>query len=227
MSPYGRIYNLSEVELRTLKAFIQTHLASGLFEQSSSPEAAPIIFAKKNDGGLRHCVDYRALNLRIVMYRYLRPLMSELLDRVPGAQICTELDLHIAYHLIGIKEGYEYKTAFLTQYGQFEYRVMPFVLTNAPATFQAYIDDFLKPYIDNLTVCYLDDILIYSTNEDDHKEHVRKVLERLREFGLYCKAGKSHFSVSEVGCLGFLMNSEGVGVESDQISTIEDWPTPK
>jgi len=104
---------------------------------------------------------------------------------------------------------------------------MPFGLTNAPATFQAYIDDCLRPYIDNFTVCYLDNILMYSTKEDDHEDHVRKVLERLPEFGSYCKAEKCQFGLSEVGFLGFIINSEGVGMESDRISTIEDWPTPK
>jgi hypothetical protein len=104
---------------------------------------------------------------------------------------------------------------------------MPFGMTNAPATIQAYIDDCLRPYLDNFTVCYLGDILIYSTNEDDPDDHVRNVLERLWEFGLYCKAEKCQLGLSDVGCLGFIMNSEGVGMESDRISTIEDWPTPK
>jgi len=225
--PYGRIYNLSEVELRTLKAYIETNLANGFIQRSSSPVAASIFFAKKKDGGLRLCVDYRALNSGTNKNRYPLPLISEMLDRLRGAQIFTKLDLRNAYHLIQIKEGYEYKTAFRTRYGQFEYRVMPFGLTNAPATFQSYIDDCLRPYIDDFTLCYLNDILIYSTNEKEHEEHVRKVLERLREFGLYCKAEKCQFGVWEVGFLRFIIDSEGIGMESDRISTIEDWPTPK
>jgi len=104
---------------------------------------------------------------------------------------------------------------------------MRFGLTNAPATFQSYIDDCLRPYIDDFTLCYLDDILIYSTNDKEHEGHIRKVLERLREFGLYCKADKCQFRVSEVGFLGFVIDSEGIGMESDRILTIEDWPTPK
>jgi hypothetical protein len=99
-------------------------------------------------------------------------------------------------------------------------------LTYAPAIFQAYIDDCLRPYIDNFTVCYLDDILISSTNEDNHTDHGRIVLERPREFGLYCKAEKYQFGLSELGFLGFIINSEGVGMESDRIYTIEHWPTP-
>jgi len=201
--PYGRIYNLSEVELKTLKAYIETNLAKGFIQRSSSPAAAPILFAKKKDGGLRLCVDYRALNRATVKNRYPLPLISEMLDRLRGARIFTKLDHRNAYHLIRIKEGDEYKTAFRTRYGQFEYQVMPFGLTNAPATFQAYMDDCLRPFIDDFAVCYLDDILIYSTDEEEHEEQVRKVLERLPEFGLYAKAEKCHFGVTEVGFLGF------------------------
>jgi hypothetical protein len=172
-------------------------------------------------------VDYRALNLATVKNRYPLPLISEMLDRVREARIFTKLDLRGAYNLIRIKEGDEYKTAFRTRYGQFEYRVMPFGLTNSPATFQSDIDDCLRPYIDDFAVCYLDDILIYSTNEKEHEEHVRQVLQRLKEFGVYCKAEKCQFGVSEVSFLGFVITPDGVGMESDRISTMKDWPTPK
>jgi len=225
--PYGRIYNRSEFELKTLQAYIEANLANGFIQRSSSPAAAPILFAQKKDGGLRLCVDYRALNLATVKNRYPLPLISEMLDCVWKARIFTKLDLRSAYNLIRIKEGDEYKTAFRTRYGQFEYRFMPLGLTNAPATFQSYIDDCLRPYINDFMVCYLDDILIYSTNEKEHAEHVRQVLQRLKDFGLYCKAEKCQFGVSEVGFLGFVISPEGVSMESDWISTIEDWPTPK
>jgi hypothetical protein len=225
--PYGRIYNLSEFELKTLKAYIETNLVNGFIQRSSSSAAAPILCTKNKDGGLRLCVDYRALNLGTEKNRYPLPLISELLDRVHEAQIFTELDLRNTYHLIRIKEGDEIKTAFRTRYGQFEYRAMPFQLTNALATFQAYIDDCLRPYIDDFTVSYLDDILIYSTKEKEHEDHVRQVLQRLQELGLYCNAEKCQFRVQEVGFLGFFINSDGIGMESNRISTIEDWPTPE
>jgi hypothetical protein len=143
--PYGRIYNLSEFELKMLKPYIETNLASSFVQRSSSPAAALILFAKKKDGGLRLCVDYRALNLGTVKNRYPLPLLSELLNRLREARIFTKLDLLNAYHLIRIKEEEEFKTAFRTRYSQFEYQVMPFGLSNAPATFQAYIDDCLRP----------------------------------------------------------------------------------
>jgi len=171
-------------------------------------------------------VDYRALNSGAIKNRYPLPLISEMCDRLRGAQIITELDLPNTYHLIPIMEGDEYKTACQTRYSQFKYQGMPFGLTNALEHFQSYIDDCLRPYIDDFTLCNLDDILIYSTNENEHEEHVRKVLERLREFGLYCKGEECQLGVSEVGFIGFVIDSEGIRMESDRISTIEDWPTP-
>ena len=117
------------------------------------------------------------------------------------------------------------QNAFRTQYGQFEYRIMPFGFMNAPGTFQAYIDDCLRPYIDHIAVCYFDDILIYLTNEEEHDKQVCQVLERLREFGLYRNAEKCLFGGSEVGFLGFVISPDGIAMESDRISTIEDWPT--
>jgi hypothetical protein len=203
--PYGRIYSLSETELKTLKAYIETNLANGFIQRSSSPAASPILFVKKKDGSLRLCVDYRALNQASVKNRYPLPLISEILERVGKAKIFTKLDLRGAYNLIRIKEGDKFKTAFRTRYGQFEYRVMPFGLTNAPATFQAYMGDCLRPYMDEFVVCYLNDILIYSEDPAQHEDHVRKVLERLREYGLYCKAEKCEFSVKKVGFLGFIV----------------------
>jgi len=127
------------------------------------------------------------------------------LDRVREARIFTKLDLRRAYIVILIKEGDEYKTAFRTRYGQFQYVAMPLGQTNAPATFQSYINDCLQPYIDNFAVCYLDDILIYSADEMKHDQHVRQVLQRLKEFGLHCKAEKYQFGVLEVGFLWFVL----------------------
>ena len=138
---YGRIYNLSEVELLTLKAYIEINLSNSFIQWSSSSAAAPILFVKKKYGGLRLCVDYRALNSATLKSQYPLPCISEMLDQMCGARIFTNLDLRNTYHLIRIKEGAEYKIAFRTCYGQFEYRVMPFGLKIAPATFQANIDD--------------------------------------------------------------------------------------
>jgi hypothetical protein len=171
-------------------------------------------------------VDYRALKSATFKNWYPLPLISEMLDRMRGARIFTKLDLQNSYHLFRIKEAKDYKIAFRKRYSQFEYRVMPFGLTNSPATFRAYIEDCLRPYIDDFTICNLNNILIYSTNEQEHEDHVKTVLERQRQFRLCCKANKYQFGASEISFLGFVISSDGIGMESDHISTIEDWPTP-
>src|SRR5690606_10294399 len=140
---------------------------------------APILFAKKKDGSLRLCVDYRALNKITIKNRYALPLIPELLDRIRGAKYFTKLDLRGAYNLVRIKEGEEWKTAFRTRYGHFEYLVMPFGLTNAPASFQSLINNVLREFLDRFVIVYLDDILVYSKSLDDHIAHVTQVLELL------------------------------------------------
>jgi len=186
-----------------------------------------MLFRKKMDGGLRLCVDYRALNKAMVKNLYPLPFSSEMLDRVQESRIFMKLDLHGGYNLILIKEGDEYKTAFRTRYGQFEYRVMPFGRTNPPATFQSYINNCLRPYTDDFAICYVVNIPIYSTNNQDHEEHVCQVLDRLKEFSFYCKAKKCQFGVSEVALVGFSITPDGIGMESDRICRIEVCPTIK
>ena len=224
---YNWTYNLSEFELKTVKAYIETNLVNGFIQWSSFSAAAPIMSAKDKDRGLRLFVEYRALNLGTVKNRYPIPLISELLNRVCAARIFTELDLRNANYLIPIEEGDEFETAFRTHDGQFKFRVMPFGLTTAPATSPAYFDECLRPHIDDFTMCYLVDILISSANEKEHEEHSRKLLPRLLEFRLYCKAEKCQLAAREVGPLGFVIISDRLSMESDRRSTIEDWPTPE
>ena len=133
--PYGPIYSLSPVELETLKIYIKTHLKTGFIWPSKSPAGAPILFNKKPNGSLRLCVDYQGLNNLTIKNRYPLPLIGELLDRLGRAKRFTQLDLTSAYHRMRIKEGDEWKMAFQTRYGHFEYQVMPFGLSNAPASF--------------------------------------------------------------------------------------------
>ena len=180
----------------------------------------------KKDGGLRLCVDYRGLNKITIKNRHPLPLIHEMLDRLCGAKLFTKLDLRNAYHRIRIKPGDEFKTAFRTRYGHYKYKVMPFGLANAPATFQAYINETLAGLVDVICIVYLDDILIYSANPEEHKKHVKQVLQRLREHGLYAKASKCVFSTQEVDFLGYIINTEGVVMEPSRVEAIQNWPTP-
>ncbi|KAH0604370.1 uncharacterized protein H6S33_006747, partial [Morchella sextelata] len=159
--PWGPVYSLSEVELKVLREYLDNMLRLGKIRLSKSPAGAPILFVNKKDGSLRLCVDYRVLNRVSIKNRYPLPLMNELRDRVAGAVIFSKIDLKEGYNLIRIKDGDEWKTAFRTRYGHFEYLVMPFGLANAPATFQNMMNDALREFLDQGVVVYLDDILIY------------------------------------------------------------------
>ena len=225
--PYGPLYNLSVNELASLRVYLDDALKTGKIRPSTSPAGAPILFVPKKDGGLRLCVDYRGLNKVTKKNRYPLPLISETLDRLVGAKAFTKLDLKDAYHRIRIKAGDEWKTAFRTRYGHFEYLVMPFGLANAPSTFQAYINQAMKDLLDVVCVVYLDDILIYSYDETKHEEHVRMVLDRLREHGLYANLKKCEFKTKEVSFLGFLVGCDGITMEPSRVTTIQEWPVPK
>ena len=171
--PYGPIYSLGPVELETLKTYIETNLANGFIRPSKSPAGAPILFVGKPDGSLRLCVDYRGLNNLTIKNRYPLPLIGESLDRLGRAKRFIQLDLTSAYHRMRIKEGDEWKTAFRTRYGHFEYQVMPFGLFNAPASFQGYINKILAEKLDIFVIVYQDDILIYI--KDPGQGHVEAV----------------------------------------------------
>jgi hypothetical protein len=225
--PYGPIYNLSERELEVLREYLKSSEAKGWIRRSMSPAGAPILFVPKPDGTLRLCVDYRALNKMTVKNRHPLPLIGETLDRLRSAKTFTKLDLRNAYHRIRIRKGDEWKTAFRTRYGHYEYQVMPFGLANAPATFQAYINEALEGLMDFTCVVYLDDILIYSSDPAEHEEHVKQVLERLRAYGLYVKLSKCAFGVEQVEFLGYVISANGVAMELSRVETIKDWPIPR
>ncbi|KAL9570381.1 hypothetical protein ACKAV7_005460 [Fusarium commune] len=224
--PFQKIYNLNEKELTTLKEYLETELAKGNIRISTSSAGFPVMFVPKKNGKLRLVVDYRKLNALTIKDRTPLPLITELKDRLQGKQIFTALDLKGAYNLIRIKEGDEWKTAFRTKFGLFEYLVMPFGLTNAPATFQRMINNVLRQYLDVFVVCYLDDILIFSDNEEEHKEHVHKVLKALQDANLLVEPEKSHFHVKEVDFLGHTITPGEIRMERKKISAVADWPLP-
>ena len=221
--PYGPLYPLSRAELEVLRQYLQENLEKGFIRLSKSPAASPILFVPKKDGTLRLCVDYRGLNSVTVKNRYPLPLIGEILDRVSGATVFSKIDLKDAYYRIRIKPGDEWKTAFRTRYGHFEYLVMPFGLTNAPAAFQAYINHALRGLVDDFCIVYLDDILVFSRSEEEHTKHLHQVCERLRDAELYAKLSKCQFYHKEMEFLGFIVGSEGVQMDPARIKTIAEW----
>jgi len=227
MPPHSPLYNLSTVELGYLRKYVDEYLQRGWIRRSRSPAGAPILFAKKKDGGLRLCVDYRGLNKVTIKNRHPLPLIAESLERLSRAKWYTKLDIRDAYHRIRIKEGDEWKTAFRTRYGHFEYLVMPFGLTNAPAAFQSYINQALAGLVDVTCIVYLDDILVFSDTEEAHVGHVKEVLERLRQAKLFIKLSKCEFHTQQTEYLGYIVCPEGVKVDPERVKTIQEWPMPK
>ncbi|XP_067231407.1 bromodomain-containing protein 8 isoform X8 [Chanodichthys erythropterus] len=208
--PKGRLYSLSGPEREAMDKYIRESLDAGLIRPSSSPAGAGFFFVKKKDGSLRPCIDYRGLNDITVKNRYPLPLMSSAFELLQGAKVFSKLDLRNAYHLVRIREGDEWKTAFITPSGHFEYRVLPFGLTNAPAVFQALVNDVLRDMINKFVFVYLDDILIFSPSVQVHTQHVRQVLQRLLENQLYVKAEKCVFHMESVSFLGYIISADGI-----------------
>jgi hypothetical protein len=224
MPPQLGLYNLSQRELQVLREYLDTALKKGWIRVSKSLSAAPILFVPKKDGGDRLCVDYRGLNKVTIKNRYPLPLISKLLDRLGHAKVFSKLNLRDAYHRLRIKEGDEWKPAFKTRYGLFEYMVIPFSLINAPATFQAYIHKALGHLVDSICIVYLEDILIYSKYEEEHKQHVKLVLKKLRDYALYAKPSKCTFYTKEVEFLGFVVTTSGVTMDENRVRSIREWP---
>lgn len=189
-----------------MEKYITESLTAGIIRPSSSPIAAGFFFVEKKDKSLRPCIDYRGLNNITVKNKYPLPLLTSAFELLHGATIFTKLDLRNAYHLVRIREGDEWKTAFNTHLGHYEYLVMPFVLTNAPAVFQALVNDVLRDFINHSVFVYLDDILIFSRSVAEHECQVRQVLLRLLENRLFIKAEKCEFHVNTVSFLGYIID---------------------
>lgn len=220
------MYSLSAPEREALEKYLTESLATGTIVSSTSPAGAGFFFVKKKDGSLRPCIDYRGLNDITIKNRYPLPLMSSAFEILQGAKIFTKLDLRNAYHLVRIKEGDEWKTAFNTPLGHFEYRVLPFGLVNAPAVFQALVNDVLRDMLNVFVFVYLDDILIFSPSLQMHIQHVRRVLQRLLENRLFVKAEKCAFHVSSVTFLGSVVLADGISMDPAKVRAVVEWPVP-
>ena len=225
--PFRRPFAMSPQENEVVKKWIDEQMAKGNIRPSSSPAAAPVLIVKKPGGGLRVCIDYRGLNALTVKSRYPIPLVQETLNRIAGKKFFTKLDVIAAFNRIRIAAGDEWKTAFTTRYGQYECVVMPFGLCNAPGTFQSYINDALREFLDDFASAYLDDCLVFSDTLEEHIEHVKKVLHKLQEAGLQLDIDKCEFHVQETKYLGLIITPEGIKMDPQKIQAIQDWTTPR
>jgi len=224
---YSSLRNHSAEELEAIKSFITENLNKDFIRASTAPFAAPVLIVKKPHGGLRMCVDYRRLNAITRKDRYPLPLIEETLARFRGAKIFTKLDIRQAFHRIRMHPESEELTTFRTRYGTYCYRVMPFGLTNGPATFQRYINNALMPYLDEFCSAYMDDILIYSQNLEEHKKHVKMVLQKLREANLQIDLKKCNFHVTETKFLGLILTTDGIRMDPEKVRAIIEWEQPR
>jgi hypothetical protein len=203
-----RTYRMPPKELAELKTQLQELLDKGYICPSSSPWGCPALFVKKKDGSLRLCVDYRPLNAVTIKNKYPLPRIDVLFDQLAGARVFSKIDLWSGYHQIKIRPCDIPKTAFSTRYGLYEYLVMSFGLTNAPAYFMYLMNFVFMTELDKFVVVFIDDILIYSKNEEEHAEHLRVVLQRLQDHKLYAKFSKCEFWLDSVKFLGHTISKE-------------------
>jgi hypothetical protein len=220
------MYRLSPREKQEVEEQVADLLKRGWIEPSTSPYGAPIVFAQKKDGSLRMCVDYRALNAITVKNRYPLPRIDDLLDQLHGATRFTSIDLQMGYHQIKITADDVPKTAFLTHQGLFQYRVLCFGISNAPSTFQAVMNKALAPVLGKTALVYMDDILVFSKNPDDHAQHLAEELELLRQHKLYAKLSKCSFAQERTNFLGHVISADGIRVDPRKVLSLENWPAP-
>jgi hypothetical protein len=221
-----RSYRMPPNELAELKTQLQDLLEKGFIRPSSSPWGCPAIFVKKKDQTLRMCVDYKPLNEVTIKNKYPLPRIDILFYQLTGARVFSKIDLRSGYHQIRIRPEDIHKTAFTTRYGLFEYLVMSFGLTNAPAHFTYLMNSVFMPELDKFVVVFIDDILIYSKNEEEHAKHLRIVLTRLREHQLYARFSKCTFWLEEIQFLGHVLSAKGIAVDPSKVKDILEWKPP-
>ena len=223
---HSPLYRMSTEELLAVKEYLVDNLHKGFIVPSSAPFASPVLFVAKPGGGLRFCIDYRKLNNLTRKDQHPLPLIDETLARISNAKIFTKLDIRQAFHRIRMDPASEELTTFRTRYGTYKCQVLPFGLTNGPATYQRYMNEVLFDYLDEFCTAYLDDILIYSENVLEHEHHVKLVLRRLRDAGLQVDIKKTEFHVTRTKYLGFIISTQGLEVDPEKITAITNWKLP-
>jgi hypothetical protein len=220
-------YRMSAVELNELKKQLEELLAKRFIRPSVSPWGAPVLLVKKKDGSMRLCVDYRKQNQVTIKNKYLLPRIDDLMDQLVGACVFSKIDLRSGYHQIRVKPEDIPKTAFRTRYGHYEYAVMPFGVSNAPGVFMEYMNRIFHSYLDQFVVVFIDDILVYSKSEAEHAEHLKIVLQVLKDNKLFANLSKCEFWLREVSFLGHVISSGGIAVDPSKVDAVLQWDTPK
>ncbi|KAJ9509747.1 hypothetical protein QJQ45_011393 [Haematococcus lacustris] len=219
-------YRMSKPEHDELRRQITDLLAKGLIEPSSSPFAAPVLFVQKKSGELRMCIDYRQLNKITIRDQYPLPRIDDLFDQLARKTVFSSLDLQASYHQIRIPAEDVPKTAFRTPEGHYQFKVLCFGLTNAPATFQRVMNEAFAEVINDYALVYLDDILVMSKDSEEHLVHLRRVFDLLRKNKLYAKLSKCEFMKRTLMFLGHIISAQGISVDPCKVTAISNWPVP-
>ena len=219
-------YRMAPTELKELKAQLQELVDGGFIRPSISPWGAPVLFVKNKDGTWRLCIDYRQLNKVTIRNKYPLPQIDDLFDQLQGAKVFSKIDLRSGYHQLRIRESDISKTTFRTRYGHYEFLVMSFGLTNAPAAFMDLMNRVFPPYLDKFFIVFIDDILVYSRSELEHERHLGLVLQTLRRHQLYAKFNKCEFWLSRVGFLEHVVSADGIYVDPHKVDAVANWGQP-
>ncbi|GJY78058.1 putative reverse transcriptase domain-containing protein [Tanacetum coccineum] len=208
---------IAPLEIQELSNQLKELSDRGFTQPSTSPLGAPVLFVKKKDGSFRMCINYQKLNKLTVKNRYPLPRIDDLFDQLQGSSVHSKIDLRSGYHQLRVRDEDIPKTDFRTRYGHYEFQVMPLGLTNAPAVFMDLMNRMCKPYLDKFVIVFIDDILIYSRNKEEHANHLRIILELLKKKKLYAKFSKCDFWIRIVQFVGHLIDSQGLHVDPAKI----------
>jgi len=225
--PWRPIYPMSAYQLEKLNKYLYKILTEGKIVHRKSPAGAPILFLSKPDRTLQLCVDYSQLNKLTILNKYPLLLRTEVRHSVAGATLLTKLHMKDSYDLIRTQKGHEWQTAFRTRYGHYEYKIMPFGLVKAPATFSAMMNTILAEFLDQGAVVYLDGILIYLKRMEEHETLGKQVLARLERHDLVVSLKKTVFHVDTVEFLRFIVGKSGVKMSEKKVENIRKWKAPR
>ncbi|GKA96902.1 putative reverse transcriptase domain-containing protein [Tanacetum coccineum] len=213
-------YRLAPSEMQELSNELQELADRGFIQPSTSPWGAPILFVKKKNGSFRMCTDYRELNKLTVKNRYPLPRIDDLFDQLQGSSVYLKINLRSGYHQLRVRDEDIPKTAFRMRYGHYEFQVIPFGLTNGHAVFMDLMNRVCKPYLDKFVIVFIDDILIYSHNKEEHANHLRIILELLRKEKLHAKFSKCDFWINVVEFLGHVIDIQGLHVAPPRLKQL-------
>jgi hypothetical protein len=221
------LYRMAADELAELKKQLQELMDKGFIRPRASPWGSPVLFVKKKDGSMQMCVDYRSLNAITIKNKYPLPRIDDLLDQLQKAKYFSKIDLRYGYHQMKIRPEDVAKTTFVTRYGQYEFMVVSFGLTNAPTYFMNMMNKVFMDELDKFVVVFIDDILIYLETTEEHEKHLRTVLEKLRQNQLYAKFEMCEFWLEKVAFLSHVLTADGVAMDPSKIEAVAEWKQPQ